>query len=125
MTKSQYLKYQAAVADFMERENLTHLATGEPWCKHCDKRVGWKHKGVCPDCDEDVEYVNYPYVSSNGCDCCGDSCRQNLEFASGCDKDSGEIREYEICEQCVYYSKYGRLDDLTMMEIEEEEGEGG
>ncbi len=91
MTSNEYKAYQAAVAAFMEREkleNLTSTAIGEPFC------------------------------SSRACDCCGDHFQGNRENANGYSRIDDEVKEYEICENCVYYAEYGRLDDMTMMEVE-------
>ena len=30
------------------------------------------------------------------------------------------MQEYDICEDCVYFAEYGRLDDTTMMEVEKD-----
>jgi hypothetical protein len=35
----------------------------------------------------------------------------------------GEVYEYSVCSDCLYYAEYGCLDDWTMMEIEDSEEE--
>lgn len=118
MNKKDYAEYEAAVAAFFESEGINNLSTGEPWCDSCDKKVDWGHDGTCPDCGTEVEYKSEPYCSSRGCDCCGCSLQQMLEFASGYNDTTGDIQEYQICEDCVYYAVYGVLDDGTMFDIE-------
>ena len=42
-----------------------------------------------------------------------------LAFTSWTDREHNEILEYDkVCEDCIYYAEYGRLDDKTMSEIE-------
>lgn len=65
-----------------------------------------------------------PHVSSSMCALCGDRQQGMREYANGLMKDSFEGRERiiavalgSICEDCVYYAEYGRLDDRTMMRV--------
>jgi hypothetical protein len=35
----------------------------------------------------------------------------------------GDILEYEICSDCLYFAEYDCLDDMTMMDLEMESEE--
>ena len=93
MTKKEYKKYQEAVADFFEKEEIEFFST-----------VG----------DE-------PFISSQMCDCCGDNLQGSRVDAMAIHKPTGEKVEFIICTVCEYYIEYGQLDDLTMMKIQEGE----
>lgn len=60
-------------------------------------------------------------ISSQGCDICGDSHQQTLYAAHGRDADDASLVHLEICENCVYYMEYGRLDDQTMASVERDQ----
>jgi len=40
---------------------------------------------------------------------------------SGYCPESKEVYFYDVCCDCLYYAEYGQLDDVTMMDMEEEE----
>lgn len=62
-----------------------------------------------------------PFFSWHACECCGSSLGGNRENCNGYNPTTKEIKEYEyICDDCIYYAEYGRLDDMTMQEIEKE-----
>lgn len=94
MTKQEYADYQAAVADFMEREGLANLSskTGET------------------------------FFSWRPCQCCGTTLGGDREECNGYNPTTQEVQEYDcVCTDCIYYSEYGQLDDMTMLEIERSE----
>ena len=66
----------------------------------------------------DREILNEPHFSWRRCDCCNRPLGGDREFATGYNPTTGQIQEYSICTDCVYYAEYHRLDDLTMMEVE-------
>jgi hypothetical protein len=117
MTKAEYAAYQEAVAEFMKREGLANLTSGHYQCPDC--KVEFEDNGKCPKCGADRECLDEPYFSWHRCDCCGSSLGGNREFATGYNPTTKEVQEYSICEDCVYYAEYGRLDDMTMLSIEE------
>lgn len=52
------------------------------------------------------------------CDCCQRALGGDRSEAKAVYK-SGATEEYAICDDCVYFEVYGRLDDSTMMKIGE------
>ena len=116
MNKIEYADYQQAVDDFMERETLAHRTSGHLVCPNC--KAEWDDSDHCPTCGQNRESFDEPYFSWSACDCCGSQLGGDREHATGYDQTTGEIREYSICSDCVYYTEYGRLDDMTMMEVE-------
>lgn len=97
MNKKEYKEYKARVEQFLENEGIHHLSA---------------------IADENGDYEEY--FSWKPCDCCGDTLGGNR---IDCNSYNPELREivgpYRICTDCYYYAEYGRLDDMTMMEIEE------
>lgn len=76
---------------------------------------------VKPGCHSPLEDEAEPYFSWRPCECCSSGLggdRENYQFAT----ESGELFEAEICSDCVYYLAYGRLDDMTMLGMEEATG---
>jgi hypothetical protein len=93
MTRAEYKAYQARVAAFFEAEGIENLSS-----------------------DPDSE----AYFSWQSCDCCGTGLGGNREDATGYNRKTKAIHKYEVCFDCIYYAEYGRLDDMTMMDIDEE-----
>jgi hypothetical protein len=58
------------------------------------------------------------YFSWSVCDCCGSRLGGDRVDANGYNAETKEIYEYTICLDCEYFAEYGRLDDMTMMDIE-------
>jgi len=117
MNKADYAAYQEAVKDFFEREGITNLSTGHYRCPEC--KVEFDDAGNCPQCGADRECLNEPYFSRRSCDCCGSQFGGDREFATGYNPTTGEVQEYSICVDCGYYVEYGRLDDMTMLKVEQ------
>lgn len=91
MTKQEYAEYQQSVADFMTREGITNLTAIS---------------------------AEEPHFSWTSCDCCGSPLGGDREYASGYNPITKAIcGPYSVCEDCIYYAEYGRLDDMTMMDI--------
>lgn len=114
MNKQEYAAYQAAVADFMQREGIRNLTSGHLRCPECGAEV---QEGKCSK----HGLVDEPFFSWSACECCGTTLGGNREHATGYNPTTEEIQEYTVCEDCVYYAEYGRLDDQTMDEIEKDE----
>jgi len=94
-------EYQAYQQEF-ERctQGLTYLTTGNS-CE-CES---------CSDGGEDEgHFSRYP------CDTCGSRLAGQRHSAHAQAEPFGLVH-LEVCEECLYYINYGRLDDQTMDEI--------
>ena len=94
MNKRQYQEYQESVANFLKKNNV---------------RAG---------CHSPKDVESEAFFSWRPCECCkqllgGD--RETYNFA----QENGETFEAEICLDCVYYLAYDRLDDQTMLDMED------
>lgn len=101
-TKQDYEEYQKTIAMFIEREELSFLSTGT-------------NDGEHGDID--------PWFSWRPCPCCKSplgGMREYLWAWSGAKEGytPGIRVEFEICQDCVYYLEYGKLDDSTMLRVE-------
>jgi len=90
--KTDYEAYQKTVAEFIEQEHLSFISAG-------------------------VEN-NDPWFSGRPCECCQSALGGMREHMHAIEEESQIQVEYTICEDCVYYLNYGRLDDTTMLRIE-------
>ena len=91
MNREKYKEYKANVAHFFEKEGLTNLSsTGD------ETTFSW-----------------------GSCECCGSNLGGRRHTAAGYAPETREVFEYEVCDDCLYYLEYGRLDDQTMMDMEE------
>lgn len=89
MTLKQYAQFELAFKTFMESEDIQILSsTGDE-----------------------------SYFSWSCCDCCRTSLGGSRVDAKGSNPGSAETRDYSICLNCEHYAAYGRLDDVTMMEM--------
>ena len=93
MTKQEYQEYESKVETFF---------------------ANWRIKpGLFSPSNENGE----THFSKQACACCGDEKHGNREDYSFC--CLADCVVLPICGNCVYYLNYGKLDDQTMMEIEE------
>lgn len=91
MTKSEYSAYEAAVQAFFRAEQITHVAS----------------------------ITDKPSFSWAACECCKRPEGGMREEVKGVPLDGRSTPlVYEVCEDCIYYIEYGRLDDATMLDIE-------
>lgn len=97
MNKTDYAEYEDTVKKFFEDEGIDNLTS-------------------IADEDGDVE----PYFSRHLCECCGTTLGGDRLEANGYNPTTEEIQEYIICTDCEYYTEYGKLDDMTMLDIEGE-----
>jgi len=103
MNKKEYAEYEAAVADFFEREGINCLSS---------------------DSNEYEEGCVEPHFSWRACDCCNRPLGGDRYCCSGYNPETKEVQDgYSICTDCYYYAEYGHLDDMTMMEIDEDDEE--
>lgn len=79
----------------------------------------------CQDCNpEELSEEDFSADEDGGfswtpCEICDRSLGGDRYAAHYIDAE-GTLRHLEICADCVYYTEYGQLDDLTMLEVEEE-----
>ena len=121
MTKDQYKKYQDKVEDFFIKEGINNLSAGIQKCPNC--YFDFTQDGL-PDtvecgCGDTKQSLEEPYFTYRACDCCGRNSNGDRQMASGYNPIMDEVFEYEICQDCLYYSEYGTLDDMTMMDMED------
>ena len=95
MTKSEYKEYEKQVESFFVKTGISNLST---------------------ICDKDTGYCE-PYFSHSPCDCCNGIAGDRYE-ANGFNPINGEIYEFSVCSDCLYYAEYGKLDDMIMLEME-------
>jgi hypothetical protein len=94
MNKTDYADYVQSVARFLKLNNIK------------------------PGCYSPATENSEPFFSWSPCHCCHNSNggnRETYRFAML----SGEMFNADICADCVYYLAYGKLDDMTMMEMAE------
>jgi hypothetical protein len=120
MTEVEYAEYQRSVAAFFEGEGITNLSSGCYRCPECSEHPVMDFDANYPKCPN-CGFGAYPesFFSWNPCHCCGSSLGGNREHATGYNPTTEEVQEYVVCEDCIYYAEYSRLDDQTMLDIEE------
>jgi hypothetical protein len=106
--KQDYAEYEKSVADFIAREQLSFLSTGTE--DRLDPNI---HSEAYTGRDS-----GEPWFSWHPCECCQSALGGNREYLYARNA-ANEIVQFEICEDCVYYINYGRLDDSTMMRVAE------
>lgn len=86
------------------------------YCKAVESFLEWNN--VKPGCHSPTQDQSEGFFSWQPCECCGSTLGGNRETYSFA-QTWGGIFEADICQDCVYFLAYGKLDDLTMMEIAE------
>lgn len=105
MNNQEYKEYEADVADFFKREGITNLSTVY---------------------DEETGENEEPSFSWGPCHCCGSTLGGDRYKCNGYNPTLEEVQEYSaVCTDCVYYAEYGQLDDMTMLDMEEDQKETG
>jgi hypothetical protein len=117
MNRAEYAEYEAAVAEFFQREGINCLCSGHPTCPECGEE--WADE-ECPNGHGSRELWDEPFFSWRPCECCQRPLGGDREHATGWNPATRKIQEYDICIDCLYYAEYGRLDDMTMLELETE-----
>lgn len=90
MTHGEYRTYEANVAAFFKREGVENLSTES----------------------EDEENFSW-----RNCECCNRQLGGTRFDAKGYHRTTNQIFQYTICVDCMYYAEYGKLDDMTMLDI--------
>ncbi len=122
--KKGYVEYVKSFHKFFDDNKVNMLATAVPPCDDCDVKLD--SDGECPECKKQLGDMDRPepYFSWRSCECCGDTDGGNREdyiaFNIGDPEDDTEY-EVAICEDCVYFNEYGRLDDTAMMAVDKDE----
>ena len=113
MTAQEYKEYEQAFDS--GSEGMQSLSSG---ANH-----------ACSECNPDEvnedsfnKLCHESHFSWSACNLCGSSLGGNREPAHYID-DRDELCHIEVCEDCVYCMEYGRLDDQTMLDIEDSENE--
>jgi hypothetical protein len=101
-TKADYQEYEESVARFIADEGIQHLSTGT-----ADLLAGEDL-----DCEQ-----GEPWFSWRPCQCCKSHLGGSREYLYARDRND-ELVQFTICEDCVYYVNYGRLDDQTMSRVQ-------
>lgn len=105
MDQKEYTEYERAVSKFFEREGVSNLSA----------EVGKDVDHGCVICGEIVGCD--PYFSWRTCECCNSRLGGNRYHATGYNPKTKEAYCYEVCQDCIYYAEYGRLDDMAMIEV--------
>lgn len=137
MNAAQYRSFQRRFASFMESEGLENLSA-DPHGDDCPRYnpagcscsvellegENGPHELDCAAAEPADECNCEPeaFFSWRPCDCCGAHLGGDRYRASGYNRKENRVQVYEeVCTDCIYYAEYGQLDDITMMELEEEE----
>ena len=96
-TLEDYEAFQIRVENFMESEGIN--------CLNIDP-------------EEDQE----PHFTWSRCECCKRPLGGVRYNCIGFNPTKHQVQgPYEVCPDCLFYIKYGQLDDLTMQKIKENE----
>ena len=138
MTYQEYQEYQKTVESFFIREriqNLSQIDSNEEsyfsWssCECCGSSLGgdrYHCNGFRPTSSEEVpveKLVNLLWSTvlllwsivfnrKSFDNCLRSVFRYQISL--------GDVFEYEVCQDCLYYAEYGMLDDLTILDLENE-----
>ena len=96
-TTSDYREYEMRVRDFFRDEGITNLSTKADEEGNTEASFSWRR-----------------------CDCCHRSLGGDRYECSGWNPTAQQIQEYSVCQDCVYYAEYGKLDDTTMMNLKDD-----
>lgn len=110
MNKTEYTEYEAAYRRRLE--GLERVSIGA--CSGCEDCCS------CYRYDDEAEQFKTqpkPWFSKLSCEACGSTEAGDREVTHGVDAD-GEIVHLDMCDDCVYYTEYGQLDDATMEGVE-------
>lgn len=98
MTLAEYRAYQKTAAAFLSAEGIDSFT--------CDS-----HEDVSQDDHVDA-------FSWRPCDCCDSQLGGERHRVTAYHPATKGVLTYQVCPDCVYYIEYGRLDDMTMMDMD-------
>ena len=154
MTTKEYKEYQETVESFFENEGIDNLSSVssceacgnelEPsfaWssCQCCNSHLGgdrytansWRETKTAEVTLSkvfrllgSVIYLLMSVISEKTLGSNASKIQKSLRKIEKSSILPGTIEEYEVCQDCLYYAEYGELDDMTMMDMEEEEEDG-
>lgn len=97
MNKQEYTEYKARVEKFITDNKIEVYA---------------------PDINEQGE--NISGFSWQPCECCGSPLGgDRFSMIYKTDRTDNTVSTFQVCIDCLYFLEYGRLDDMTMLEIEQ------
>jgi hypothetical protein len=127
-TKKGYVLYVQAFDEFFDRNKVNTMSSAIPPCDKC--HVALNDDGECPKCGKQLGDIDRPesHFSWQACGCCGDTdggqrenyIAFNIKQKADDPEDETEIK-VSVCEDCVYFNEYHRLDDMAMLEIDKDE----
>jgi hypothetical protein len=138
MTRKEYNEYVDTVEKFFDREGINNLSQVDSeeesyfsWssCDCCNSGLGgdrYHSNGFRPTPLSEVSFKRVLSLLWSVICLLWSVTIQPKSFDSSLRRikhneiSIGDILEYEICSDCLYYAEYGCLDDMTMMDIEEE-----
>lgn len=117
MNKREYAEYQE---DFKNgTKGFTAWSSG--FCSGCQDCLE-SYDICCKDKAEAMiernEIVDEPNFSWQACEICNSHLGGD-RYAAHARDENNEIIHFEVCTDCQYYMEYGRLDDMTMMNVED------
>ena len=121
MNKKEYQEYEKAVAHTFKEDGITNLSQGHLKCPDCNFdffQDAVDTETVKCMCGSTKAELDEPSFSWRACECCGSHLGGDRYHAISFNHTTDEIYEYEICVDCLHYVEYGRLDDMTMMDME-------
>jgi hypothetical protein len=117
MDHFEYDRYTKRFAGFMESEGIENLSS-DPHGEDCPRygkgplrgaRGRFMRRPMFCQCEQE------PHFSY--CDVC--DAHTNVERASGYNRTTKEVQVYgRVCSDCLYFAEYGKLDDMTMEDVE-------
>ena len=122
MNKKEYQEYEEAVAHTFKEDGIVNLSHGHLTCPDCNFdffQDSVDTETVKCGCGNTKEVLDAPSFSWRPCECCGSRLGGDRYHTTGFNPEMKEVYEYEICEDCLYYAEYRRLDDMTMMDMED------
>ena len=118
MQKWEYQEYQKAVDKTLgdlEATISSGLCSG---CGVCRNNYDYESSEDFAEAISNGTALDEGSFSWSSCEICGRPFGGD-RYAVHAVNDDNEILHFDACEDCVYFLEYGRLDDMTMLEIED------
>ena len=100
MTPQEYDEYKQSVESFFVREEVDGFSFKD------DEAESYFSHSPCECCQRPLGGARYDVIAAH---------HEYLE------RTVITILEYSVCVDCIYFEEYGKLDDQTMLEIEQYE----